>query len=365
MQKPMTFKTLTGVVFSLMWLGFAVPALPPSLANPTTLNFISEIKGDVQLKRSPWNNYQQANVGDLLTPSDELHLGTGASAKVMCSNLSVWHLQDNSVTKVADGCSSGVLTLARPNSPRVPSRAPNETIPYIISPRNTIVLDNRPILRWNEVPGATRYQVRVQDAGLTLDWQTETSNTQIEYPGEPPLQPDSYYLLIVETDKGNSSEEEQGTDLSFTLLDAQKTESVGTEVAQLKQQQLTQEVEGLALVYLYQSYDLKAEAIQLLEGLVKQESQTAAVYQLLGDLYLQVGLNQQAKSPYLQALELAKRTEHLEGQAEVQFGLGKVEYGLGKKTETIEWLTQAQTNYQKLGDHSKVEEVQQWLKDFQ
>ena len=46
-------------------------------------------------------------------------------------------------------------------------------------------------------------------------------------------------------------------------MDAQKAESVRTEAAKLKQQQLTQEAEGLALAYLYQSYDLKAEAIEL------------------------------------------------------------------------------------------------------
>lgn len=361
MQAILKFKILTGVSLSLLLPGL----VSPSWANPTVLNFISEIKGDVRLKRSQWNGYQKANMGDLLNPSDQLQLSAGASATVMCNNLRVWVVPAGKVSLVSDGCPSGTPIVTRPNSRRSPSRAPNETIPYIISPRNTALLTNRPILRWNEVPGATRYQVRVQDAGLTLDWQTETSNTQIEYPGEPPLQPDSYYLLIVETDNGKSSEEEQGTDLSFTLLDAQKTESVGTEVAQLKQQQLTQEVEGLTLAYLYQSYDLKAEAIELLEGLVKQGSETAAVYQLLGDLYLQVGLNQQAKTPYLQALEIAQRTEDLEGQAKAQFGLGKVEYGLGKKTETIEWLTQAQTNYQKLGDRSKVEEVQQWIKDFQ
>ena len=361
MQATLTFRVLTGVLLSLMLPG----SVSPGWANPTVLNFISEIKGDVQLKRSQWNSYQKANFGDLLNPSDQLKLSAGASATVMCNNRSVWVVPAGKVSLVSDGCGSEQPKLTRPNSRRSPSRAPNETIPYIISPRNTALLTNRPILRWNAVPGATRYKVRVQDAGLTLDWQTETSNTQIEYPGEPPLQPDSYYLLIVETDKGDSSEEEQGTDLSFTLLDAQKAESVRTEVAQLKQQQLTQEAEELALAYLYQSYDLKAEAIELLEGLVKRGSQTTAVYQLLGDLYLQVGLSQQAKSRYLQALELAKRTEDVEGQAEAQVGLGQVEYGLGKKTEAIEWLTQAQTNYQKLGDRSKVEEVQQWIKDFQ
>ncbi len=358
MQATLRFRVLTGVFLSLMLSGL----ISTGWANPTALNFISEIKGNVQLKRSQWKDYQKANMGDLLDPSDQLQLRAGASATVMCNNLSVWVVPAGKVSLVSDGCPSVPARETRPNSRRSRSRPPNETIPYIISPRNTALLTNRPILRWNAVPGATRYQVRVQDAGLTLDWQTETSNTQIEYPGEPPLQPDSYYLLIVETDKGDSSEEEQGVDLTFILLDEQKAELVRTEMTQIKQQQLTQEAEGLALAYLYQSYNLKAEAIESLEELVKRGSQTAAVYQLLGDLYLQVELSQQAKSPYLQALELAKRTEDVEGQAEAQIGLGQVE---GKKTAAIEWLTQAQTNYQKLGDRSKVEEVQQWIEDFQ
>ena len=360
MQITLKFRILIGVIFSLMLPG----SVSPGWANPTALNFISEIQGDVRLKRSQWNDYQKANFGDVLNPSDHLQLSARASATVMCNNLRVWVVPAGKVSRVSDGCPSGTPIVTRPNSRRSPSRAPNETIPYIISPRNTALLTNRPILRWNAIPGATRYQVRVQDAGLTLDWQTETSNTKIEYPGEPPLKPNSYYLLIVESDTGKSSEEEQGADLIFTLLHPKTAKSVGTEVGKLKQQQLTQETEGLALAYLYQSYDLKAEAIELLKELVKLGSQTTAVYQLLGDLYLQVGLSQQAKSPYLQALEIAQQTEDVEGQAEAQVGLAQVEYGLGKKTEAIEWLTQAQTNYQKLGDMSKVEEVQQWIKDF-
>ncbi len=358
MQVTLKFRVLTGVLLSLMLPGLVSPAW----ANPKVLNFVSEIKGNVRLKRSQWKSYQKANFGDLLNPSDQLKLSAGASAKVMCDSSRVWVVPAGKESLVSDGCGSGKRKERRPNSRRGFSREENKTIPYIISPRNTALLTNRPILRWNAVSGASRYTVQVQDAGLTLDWQTETSNTQIEYPGEPPLQPDSYYLLIVETDKGDSSEEEQGADLSFTLLDAQKAESVRTEVAQLKQQQLNQEAEGLALAYFYQRYELKAEAIELLEGLVKQGSQIVAVYQLLADLYLEVGLSQQAKSSYSQALELAKRTENLEGQADAQFGLGQVE---GKKTEAIGWLTQAQTNYQRLGDQSKIEEVQQWIKDVQ
>ncbi|NEO90820.1 MAG: tetratricopeptide repeat protein [Moorea sp. SIO3G5] len=334
-------------------------------ANPTVLNYISEIKGDVRLKRSEWNDYQKANFGALLNPSDQLKLSAGASATVLCNNSRVWFVPAGKVSLVSDGCGSRQQIATRPNRRRRPSRAPNETIPYIISPRNTALLTNRPILRWNAVEGATSYRVLVQDAGLTLDWETKTSNTEIDYSG-PPLQPDSYYLVTVKTNTGKSSEEEQGAEVNFTVLDAQKAESVESEVAklkqQLKQQQLTQEAEQLGLAYLYQRYDLKAEAIALLEGLVKQQTQTVAVYQLLGDLYQEVGLSQQGKRLYSQALELAKGTGNLEGQAEAQVGLGLVE---GKKTQAIGWLTEAQSNYQKLGDRTKVKQVKQWIKNFQ
>ncbi|NES41301.1 tetratricopeptide repeat protein [Moorena sp. SIO2C4] len=363
-NKPMILKkTLTGVVFGLACLGLlAGPDLASDQRHSRSLNFIYDIEGDVKIKRSEWNDYHNANVGDLVNPSDQLLLGTGASAKVRCSNLSVWHLQGDSANRVSDGCPSVILTNPRPNSPRVAPRAPKQIIPYIITPRHTALLNHRPIFRWHPVPGATSYQVSVQDASLTLDWRTKTSNTEIEYPGEPPLQPDSYYLVTVKTDKGYSSDQEQGVDLSFTLLDAQNAESVATAVAQVKQQQLTQEVETLTLAYLYHSYDLKAEAIELLEGLVTGGSQTAAVYQLLGDLYQEVGLSQEGKRPYLQALELAKGTKNLEGQAHAQVGLGQLE---NNKTEAIEWLNQAQKNYQKLGYITKVQEVKQWINKFQ
>ncbi|NEO43600.1 MAG: tetratricopeptide repeat protein [Moorea sp. SIO4A3] len=371
MPETLKLKILTGVMVSLMLPGFVsagcnklTQTTEATSVNSTVLNYISEIKGDVRLKRSEWKDYQKANFGKSLNPSDQLKLSASASATVMCDNSRVWVVPAGKVSLVSDGCGPGQPSVRRRNRRR-PSRAPNETIPYIISPRNTALLTNRPILRWNAVPGATRYTVLVQDAGLTLEWETKTSNTEIQYSGDP-LQPDSYYLVTVKTNTGKSSEEEQGAEVNFTVLDAQKAESVESEVAklkqQLKQQQLTQEAEQLGLAYLYQRYDLKAKAIGLLEGLVKKETQTVAVYQLLGDLYQQVGLNQQAKRRYSQALELAKGTENLEGQAEAQVGLGLVE---GKKTQAIGWLTEAQSNYQKLGDRTKVKQVKQWIKNFQ
>ena len=351
----MTTRTLTGIVFSLMWLGLAAP----DSANSTVFNFIFEIKGEVQLKRSQWKGYRKANVGNLLNPSDQLRLGTGASAKIVCSNLSLWSLQGNSVTQVSDGCPSRILNRNRPNSTRVTPRAPNEKIPYVISPRNTALLTNRPILRWNAVPGAINYTVKLLSFGKEY-WQTETTNTQIEYPAESPLEPDLYYLLVIEAKKVNqriSSEEEEGVDLLFKQLDEIKSQLLQSKISKVKQQKLTKDTEGLALAYLYQSYNLKAESIELLEDLVRESSQITGVYQLLGDFYLQIGLSQQAKEPYINALKLAKVSENVEGQAEAQAGLGEVLYSLGKTEEAIEWLQKAKKNYRTLGDDEKLQEL--------
>jgi tetratricopeptide (TPR) repeat protein len=187
-----------------------------------------------------------------------------------------------------------------------------------------------------------------------LKWQTETTDTQVVYSGEPPLKPGGRYLAIVTTDKGDSSKQEVGANLRFGVLPEDRAEAIAAEVAVIKGQGLTPEAEALVLTYLYESNALKAEAIALLRGLTERESQTRAVYTLLGDLYLQAELNQQAKEAYSQSLALAQQSGDIEGQAESQLGLGEASYGLAKKEEALEWLKRARASYGELGDEPQV-----------
>ncbi len=348
----MKWRILTGAIFTLTLVELA----SPGLTSAAGLHFISQMSGDVKLKQVGWSNYQKANFGDLLSQEDQLQLGAKASATVFCSNLRLWKVPSAKVSRVSEGCPSGTATLNRPNSSRTATRAPNSTIPYIISPRDTALLNDQPILRWNAVPGATRYTVQVR--GGDLDWETETSGTEIVYPGAPPLKKGRRYRLIVVANNGASSEEEEGVSLRFSVLDDQKAELVLAKVRELKQQRLTKEAEGLALAYLYRSHELNAEAIELLEGLVKQGSQITAVYQLLGDIYLQVGLSRLAKGRYLTALQLAKRSEDVEGQAVVQAGLGEADDALGNKNEAVRWLENAKAGYVALGDDLQLRELE-------
>ena len=358
MVKPL--KRFIQTVLSLALVGLACP----SLGSPEGLYFIVDLTGDVQRKKAEWSNFQSANFGDLLSLSDELKLSTKASATVYCSNQNEWKVPSGKVSVVSDGCPPGEPILKLPNSSRQPTRPVGLTeealsaIPYIISPRNTSLLNDRPILRWNAVSGATSYIVQVQGSGV--DWQQKTIATKIEYPGEPLLEKGLRYRVTVVADNGVSSRSERR--VGFTLLDDQKADSVLAAVEKLKQQGLTKEAEGLALAHLYRGNNLQAEAIELLEGLVKGESQTVAIYRLLGDIYQQGGLSRLAKERYLKVLELVGAGD-VEGQAAIQAGLGEADYALGNEDEAVQWLEKAKAGYEGLGDESQVQELEQ-RRDF-
>jgi hypothetical protein len=335
-----------------------------SLGESMGINILIINKGEVKVKKENWKAFQKASTGSLLRPNDYLQMGSSASAFLLCSNTKRWQPTAGKQFRVSEGCPRG--TASRPRTvDRAQTRAGNEPIPYVISPRNTELLSDRPLLKWNPVNGATRYQVQLEGGGL--DWKTETKETQVLYGGQEPLKSGVKYLLKVTTttDKKVSSLDEVGANLMFGVMATEKAKVVEEEATNLKKQGLSPEAETLALAYLYEGNDLKAEAIALLQSLSQQKSQNRVVYSLLGDLLLQTGLNQQAKQAYEQALSLAQKSGDREGEAESQSGLGEASFGLGKKEEALSWLKKAQASFGVLGDESQVQLLAQRIKKIQ
>jgi hypothetical protein len=282
------------------------------------LNFISEIKGSIEIKRAGRKNYQRVFVGDFLNLSDKLRLGQGASAKVVCNNLFIWNIESKGELEVSKGCPSTTQPILRPQSSVGKTRGLDDPkIPYLISPRNTAILTQQPTLRWNPVQDATSYKVQI--SGGEVNWTTQVRQPTVVYSGSQPLHPESIYEVNITASNGSSTKDID--EPVFTVLSDSDGKQVKTQIAQLQQQPLNNESKALAKAHLYRSNDLNAEAIDLLEGLVEKSSQTTAVYQLLGSIYQQVGLNQLAKERYLTALKLAKAEKNLEGQAIIQASL--------------------------------------------
>ncbi len=325
------------------WLSSATLAVEVSTNTCKRVGRIASIQGEVQLKRQGWSDYHSTAVGAVLCLGDLLRPAKGARVIVQCTdpNQNSWTVPDGMPSGVANGCPEPNEPLLRITGPLTPTRDPlARSIPYIISPNSTLLLDDKPKLRWQAVPGATSYIVRVSGPGV--NWETEVSTTEVVYPGEPPLQPvEQGYLLTVEADNGESPAR-----ATFGLLDEQQAQRVRTAADRIASQNLPDDAKTLALADLYIGQELIAEAVEVLEASVAKGSQTAAVYHTLGDLYGQLELLSQAEKHYLKAFELATTADDLDGQAAAATRLGEVYAALGNSDEASRWQKEAQERYQ-------------------
>lgn len=101
MRKIQQLSWLAGISFSLFLINLA----RPGISQQKGLNFISEIKGNAEIKREGRKDYEKAYVGDFVNPLDELRLGKGASVKILCNNLAVWNPKSQGEFLVSQGCS--------------------------------------------------------------------------------------------------------------------------------------------------------------------------------------------------------------------------------------------------------------------
>ncbi|HAC63236.1 MAG TPA: hypothetical protein DCF68_06755 [Cyanothece sp. UBA12306] len=114
-------------------------------------------------------------------------------------------------------------------------------------------------------------------------------------------------------------------------------------------------------IYVNQNQKLFLDSANVLESLVKQDSKTAIIHRLLGDMYVYLGMIAEAKRQYYQALELAKSANNLEEIAASQSGLGHISVVNQDLQEAKSLLLQAKENYTLSGKISDAELVEQWL----
>lgn len=357
--QPKLVKNLTSTLLTLGLVAIATPGL----TGQKGLNIIFAVQGNVSIKREGRSSYQRIYIGALVNTLDKLRLDNKASVKVLCDNLQIWNIGSQGEIPVSQGCTSVVNTiLIRPGSRLAPTRAGSDpSIPYLISPRDSGILARQPMLRWNPVAKATSYQVRVLGPGI--NWQTQVKQPQVVYGGES-LKPGFRYWVTVTANNGASNQQEEGRFRGFSVLSDADRQRINTEVTQLQQQPLDNEVKALTLAHLYRGNKLNADAINLLESWVKKGSQNATVFHLLGSIYQDVGLNQLAQERYLTGLKLATAQKNLETQAITQASLGEVNVALDKLQDAVQWYQAALGSYRQLGDTGEVGKLQQKLNEL-
>lgn len=247
----------------------------------------------------------------------------------------------------------------------------------------TQVMEAMPTLRWNGVEGATMYKVQVW-SGDEMLWETEEDGVQAPYEGVG-LDLGQRYQMIVTALAGEEVLERSR--ILLRRLGQDEAETVGALVERTKAAELSGEGRSLALAQLYvdvgdslldppDGSGLVWQGIEELEVLVEQGNETPFTHQLLGDLYLQVGLLEQAKGQYERVLELTRRQDDVRTRAAAWVGLANlaaadsfVAYEMDDaaavavaEAEAREYLAFAVINYRVLDETSRVEKIEEeWL----
>lgn len=247
--------------------------------------------------------------------------------------------------------------------PRGPAGGFDSSIPFIISPRNTAILNDKPTIRWNPVQGASSYTVIISDNQGEIWWEKkQVRTTEIAYDGKP-FQPGASHSVVVQTDKGDSSKESL-PNLGFRRLSPDDVRQVEAVADLIAKQGLTDEAKALSLAYLYTGYELRSDAIKVLEAEVTKGSKNLAIYRLLGDLYSRIQLNLLAGDSYEKAIELANAANDIQALATVQAKLGEVYEAGGDRTNAVRLYRDALNNYRQLGDSQRIREMEQKIKEL-
>jgi len=363
---------ILAAVTGLLLLACNRQATPPLAKNVRTsspavsltgFNLLIIHDGTVNIKRSQWVDYFPASFGTILERGDQVYPAGDATVVVLCDDWTLWSVPPGVPSGLSNGCPQPAEPpLLRAEGSKIGATRVSSTalalIPYVISPRKTHLLNAIPRLRWNPVPGVTSYTVTVRGEGV--QWQTKVDGTEVKYPGHPALQPGIWYSLVVETDTGRSSREENLPGLGFSVLNSEEAGRITASVEKLQRLNLPTNEEGFAQAQLYVTQNLSAEAIEILEQLIAQGAHKVALYTTLGDLYRETGLYWLAEQQYHYAIDAAGISNDIEGLAEAQASLGEVYIALGAQ-DAAQWLHRAIVSYQTLGNTQRVSELQEQL----
>jgi hypothetical protein len=250
----------------------------------------------------------------------------------------------------------------------------NPDIPYLITPRHSLLLSRTPLIRWHQVSGVAEYTIEVTGA-TGLMWRTKTKETHLVYAGKP-LAAGVSYSIIIRTNTGKSSQEDnynseqKATNLEFRILGKSEADAVKLQAAKIVLGSVNNEVDALTLASFYnnytlpqfETYSLISDAIAILESLVQKGKQSVLIYRTLGDLYWQTGLVRLAETNYLKAIDLVQGLEDMEDWTLSQYNLGQVYAAIDDYKKALEHFNQARVGYIFLGDNGRAEVLQRQMK---
>lgn len=311
-------------------------------------NLISEIKGDVFV------GSRRIYVGDSLNSNQKLRVKSKSLVTIMCSNQATYQLKPGTY-KLSDYCpAQAIRKSGSRNSPRDPF---NVNLPYVISPRNTALLDSDNLfIQWNPSPGAAHYHIEIE--GQDVNWTTQTNQTVAVFTGGKTLKHDYRYTIKITADNNRSST------VGFAVLPPEEVTRVRNQVDKITSLSLDPDIEAIGLAHTYKefkhsnidrhSFPLYQSALEVLEERIKGGTNNSQVYLLQADLYLAIGLPNIAQERYQTALSISESTNQDQRQTLSHLGLATVAERQTEYSDAIKHLKSAQSLLMRLGERDQV-----------
>jgi hypothetical protein len=357
---------------------------------------IESFSGKVELQREGQSRrtLTKQNYGTRFNFGDLLIFDKRASVKVICPGKGR-SIERQSFMSTKSGirkglrqlCPSFVALLAKDPPPPGLLGGMVATVPYVIAPRHTLLLNERPIFQWNAVSGAMQYRVQLSSAKGVIWEQVKVQDRKIAYDGVTPLEHGVRYSLGVMAHPGQSSLLDGATGGDFLLLQPSEIVAIRAEVEQVQQAGLGEVVTALKLAELYagytlpitsleryglsgddfKGYHLTAEAIDTLQSLIASGQESPEIYRMLGDMYWQSGLALLARDAYVQSINLASSSSVTDREERLiaQERLGDIYSAIRDPAQAMSWYSRARVNYLLLGDVQRATGLQQRILELQ
>ena len=253
---------------------------------------------------------------------------------------------------------------------------------YVISPRQSTVLQTTPLLKWNQITTQNTttpvtYTVQVLNSQNEVMWEMETSQTEVRYNANGkgiPLVAGGEYTLNVrvnlpQRDNNSANRDPQGLSESafFQVITPQNHLFLRNSLAAVPPNSLSPQVEAELKANIYASYGMNDEAVNLLERNIAQggsNTNLARLYYQTGSLYGNVGLWQLAQNHYEKGLSLSIKANQPELIAAFRLQLMET-YSMQTSPinirKAIEMLEQSLSYYESVGDQNTLDYIRRNL----
>jgi hypothetical protein len=337
----------------LMLINFAAIQKAAS-AQSIWVNSKTPPRGDLRVNRA--GKITSLINNSKLQGSDQIYAGKDVVATVACpNNNNKRQVPQATWTSLKKLCPTAISKIARGNSVSDTYSLNNAALPYLITPRQTLLLDAKPIIRWNPVSGNSQYQIQIRKDEKII-WEGRTMATSIQYPGTPILQPGIGYSIVIRTSSGKSSESDTETVPEFRLIRSTDLTEINSAVKIIQSGDISAVSKALQISEFYSGYvlsenqlaaygltlkeakrfNLIGPAIDVLSSAIKNNLNNIVLHQELGLLYNQAGLDLLAAESYTKAIDLAQSPDELEIWTNLQLQVATTSINLKQKTKAIE-----------------------------